>query len=185
MAGQARGHRLSAPPGRATRPTSDRVRESVFNILSSLGGVDGRRVLDLFAGSGAMGIEALSRGASEAVLVERDATALAAIAMNLSSTGLGPARVVRREAMRWIESQTETFDLAFCDPPYDFGSWDRLLARLPVDLAVLESDRELGQFPGWNLVRSRRYGGTVVEVLERSGGGIGSRAGPVPDRAER
>ena len=117
VAGAFRGRPLRAPPGRGTRPTSDRVREALFSILGPL---DGARVLDLFAGSGALGIEALSRGAAEAVFVESDPAAAAVIERNLEAVGGPPARVVRRDAVRWLRGRPpgERFDLVFLDPPY-------------------------------------------------------------------
>src|SRR5262245_65746565 len=100
VAGSARGIRLDGPPGRSTRPTSDRVREATFNALGSLGLVEGSVVLDLFAGSGAMGIEALSRGARRATFVDNDPSALESIRTNLEVTKLAPAATVRSEERR-------------------------------------------------------------------------------------
>src|SRR4051812_5284478 len=103
VAGSARGIRLVAPSGTSTRPTSDRVREATFNALGSLGAVEDARVLDLFAGTGAMAIEALSRGAAHATFVDRDAAAVAAIHTNLETTHLVPlATVVRTDVMRYL-----------------------------------------------------------------------------------
>src|ERR1700758_5362053 len=115
IAGTLGGRRLKAPPGRATRPTSDRVREALFSMLGEL---DGERVLDLFAGSGALGIEALSRGAARAVFVERGAAAGRVLRENLGSLGLGPERAeLRREdaaaALRAAAAARETYDLLF------------------------------------------------------------------------
>src|SRR3954452_8003358 len=119
IAGAFRGRTLQAPRGRRTRPTADRVREAVFSML---GPVDGLRVLDLFAGSGALAIEALSRGAAEAILVERDPRALAAISRNVEATGAAAA-VRRRDALAWLRAYREApFDLVFVDPPYDAAS---------------------------------------------------------------
>jgi 16S rRNA (guanine966-N2)-methyltransferase len=168
VAGSAKGRRLVAPAGESTRPTSDRVRESVFNILASLGEIEGAEVLDLFAGSGALAIEALSRGASRAVLVERDPAALAVIDRNLAATGVGPAQVVRRDALAYLGSNPPGFDIAFCDPPYGFEGWAPLLSAVPARLVVAESNRVVAPAEGWDVIRSRRYGGTVVEVLERT-----------------
>ncbi|MCU0270955.1 MAG: 16S rRNA (guanine(966)-N(2))-methyltransferase RsmD [Acidimicrobiales bacterium] len=169
VAGTARGRPLSAPPGRDVRPTTDRVREAVFNALGSLGWVDGARVLDLFAGSGAMGIEALSRGACAATLVERDRAALVAIRRNLSATGLGDRTdVVAEDAWRYLRGSPAPFDLAVLDPPYVFDRWAELLDALPAPRAVLESDREPCLPPGWEVVRCKRYGATVVTIARRS-----------------
>jgi 16S rRNA G966 N2-methylase RsmD len=101
--------------------------------------------------------------------VDADAAAVAAVRANLVATGLaGPrATVVRADALRWAAAGTADVDLAFCDPPYAFDRWTELLDALPAALAVLESDREVDPGPGWEVVRSRRYGGTVVTVVER------------------
>lgn len=168
VAGTAKGRRLRSPRGDATRPTADAVRESIFNMLGSRVEVEGATAVDLFAGSGALGIEALSRGASSVVFVERDALALAAIEANLAATGLGGGTVVRADALRWLTS-APTFDLAFADPPYEFDEWGTLLERLHAGLAVLESDREVDLPPGWSPVRHRRSGTTVVTLTERGG----------------
>lgn len=135
-------------------------------MLVSLGAVEGARAADLFAGSGALGIEALSRGAASAVFVERDDAALRCIRANLEATGVGPARVVRADAVAWAEG-ADPFDLALCDPPYAFADWGRMLAVLPAPLVVAESDRPVDPPEGWEVLRSRRYGSTVVEVLRR------------------
>ena len=169
VAGSARGRRLVVPAGSATRPTADRVREATFNALGSLGVVEGASVLDLFAGSGAMGIEALSRGAASATFVDRDQRALAAVRANLDATGLGGrATVVRADAARWLPGPGRV-DLAVLDPPYatDDATWAQLLDALDADVAVLESDRAVPLPTRWGILRSRSYGGSVV-VLARA-----------------
>ena len=118
VAGEFKGRRLQAPRGRRTRPTADRVREALFSML---GDVSGARVLDLYAGSGALGIEALSRGAESAVFVERDQQALAAMRRNLEAVG-AEADVRRQDVSRFLARTEGTFDLVFCDPPYDGAS---------------------------------------------------------------
>jgi 16S rRNA (guanine966-N2)-methyltransferase len=179
VAGSARGRPLRAPAGDRVRPTADRVRQATFNALGSLGVVEGARVLDLFAGTGALGIEALSRGAAEACFVDDDPRSLAAVRANLAATGLTPqARVVRADALRWLadhpsaaEPHSERgFDLALVDPPYRFDRWTELLALLGATWVVAESDRPLPAPAGWSLVRSRRYGATVTTFLRRWGG---------------
>jgi 16S rRNA (guanine966-N2)-methyltransferase len=171
IGGELRGRRLTAPAGPTVRPTSDRVREAVFDILFSLGGVDGLRVVDLFAGSGALGIEALSRGAEAVTFVDRDAGALAAVRANLVAVGRpdaersGEVTVVRADAAAWVGTTAARYDLALCDPPYDFTSWASLVAALPAHLAVLESADEPPSAAGWDVLRSRRYGGTIVTVV--------------------
>jgi 16S rRNA (guanine966-N2)-methyltransferase len=170
VAGEAKGRRLVAPAGRATRPTSDRVREAVFSSLGSLGGVEGAAVVDLFAGSGALGIEALSRGAAHAIFVEQDRQATVTIRANLAATGLADrATVVGDDVLRWVGAQRERrVDLVLCDPPYAFDQWPVLLAGLyPLtSMIVVETgaDLDLDLGSGWEILRAKRYGGTVVTV---------------------
>jgi 16S rRNA (guanine966-N2)-methyltransferase len=175
-----------APEGRDTRPTLDRVREAVFNALVSLDAVAGARVLDLFAGSGALGIEALSRGASHATFVDADRNARAAVEANLRTTGLADrAEVLGGDATallrRWgadaqpgadgAGTEAARFDLVLLDPPYatDEPAWSALLelvARVvPTGVVVAESDREVALPEGWHALRVKRYGGTLVTVL--------------------
>jgi 16S rRNA (guanine966-N2)-methyltransferase len=164
---------LRAPDVPGLRPTSDRVREAVFDILASLGVVEGASVIDTFAGSGALGIEALSRGAESACFVEYDRTAVAGIRANLDSTGFGTAtgvRVVRADVLEFLNREAGTrYDLAFVDPPYTFEDWRPLLEVLEADIAVLESSRRV-EVPAAFLVRREyRYGGTLVTVVEVAG----------------
>lgn len=169
VAGTAGGRRLAGPPGRSTRPTSDRVREAVFNALESLGAVEGATVVDLFAGSGALGIEALSRGAARTTFVDADPRALSVVRANLAATGLATsARVVRQDALRFLDGE-EAFDLALVDPPYRFDdrAWAGLLERLRASIAVVESDRAVDLGEGWAPFRLKHYGATVV-TLARS-----------------
>ena len=167
VAGELGGRRLVAPPGNDTRPTSDKVRQAVFNALDSAGLLDGAAVVDLFAGSGALGIEALSRGAESCVFVERDRAAVAALRENLGSLGLEKrSRVVVGDASTYGASLGE-IDLALVDPPYRFDGWDALLSALSAADVIAESDREIPAPAGWETVRSRRYGRTFITWLQR------------------
>ncbi len=170
VAGSAGGRRLHTPPGRRLRPTSERVREAVFASLASRGAIAGAKVLDLFAGTGALGIEALSRGASTATFVDADETAIAMVRANLLRIGFTEhATVVRGDAVRFVEEAADAghaFDLVLADPPYVFGDWPRLLNRLPTPVAVLESDRPIDPGPGWS-AHTRRYGDSVVTLAHR------------------
>jgi 16S rRNA (guanine966-N2)-methyltransferase len=169
VAGTAGGLRLVAPDGQTTRPTSDRAREATFNSLGSLGVVEGATVLDLFAGSGAMGIEALSRDAAHVTFVDNDERARRAIRANLETTKLtGRGTVVAADAATFLSTVDREFDLAVLDPPYAYDRWSDLMARLPAQVAVLESDRPIEPGEGWAVVRSRRYGTTVVTICRRS-----------------
>lgn len=166
VAGTARGRRLQAPAGRAVRPTSDRVREAMFDMLTSLGAVEGATVVDLFAGTGALGLEALSRGATAATFVDEDGAALDSVKVNLVTTGLyARATVVQADVLTWLAT-APPFDLAFADPPYAFGDWTALLAQLDAGLVVLESDREVDVGDGWKVLKCKHYGGTVVTMAE-------------------
>jgi 16S rRNA (guanine966-N2)-methyltransferase len=170
ISGSARGRLLVAPAGSTTRPTPDRVREATFNALGSLGVVVDATVLDLFAGSGALGIEALSRGAAQATFVDRDRSAVMAIETNLSASGLADhATVVTSPVERFLSATQQRWDLALIDPPYgyDHDAWLDLLDRLPADLAVLESDRPVDVPFAWEVLRSKRYGRTHVLIVER------------------
>jgi 16S rRNA (guanine966-N2)-methyltransferase len=138
VAGEYGGRRLEAPPGRGTRPTADRVREALFSIL---GDISGARVLDLFAGSGALGIEALSRGAASADFLERDARAARTIRRNLDALG-AEGRVHRRDVFAWLGGVHDvSYDLVFADPPY--SSAGRTAGRLSELLPALLTEKSL------------------------------------------
>ena len=174
IGGRSRGRRLPAKLPSSVRPTSDRVREAIFDILGSQGGVEGLRVVDLFCGSGALGVEALSRGAASSTFVDLDADALAAVRQNLAAVGLQdePATLVRAALPGWLESSAAgPFDLALCDPPYDFEEWPALLDALRADAVVMESAAPIVLPGAWVVARERRYGGTLVTVAHRSGDG--------------
>jgi 16S rRNA (guanine966-N2)-methyltransferase len=168
VAGSFKGRRLHAPPGHSTRPTADRVREALFSILGPL---DGERVLDLFAGSGALGIEALSRGAAAAVFVDNDVRAIEAIARNLDAVGV-PAPVHRRSALGYLRNASDgPFDLVFLDPPYSSASElaGPLSEALPAVLSkaariVSESDKRNPLELTLPLVDERVYGDTRIAI---------------------
>ena len=170
VAGRYGGRRLVAPPGSATRPTSDRVREALFSILGP--GVAGARVLDLYAGSGALGIEALSRAAS-AVFVDHSARAIAAVRANLEALGIEAdvRRMEARAALRPPSGRPDAYDLVFLDPPYrraaELGR--ELSEALPAVLAagarvVSESDRRAPLELAFPLTDERRYGDTIIRI---------------------
>ena len=167
VAGACRGRTIVAPDGGDTRPTSDRVREAIFNALGSLGEVEGAQVVDLFAGSGALGIEALSRGADHCTFVERNRGARDVIHQNLQTLGLvARAEVVANDVLLYLRD-APAFDLALIDPPYQFGDWDALLLGIDASTAVIESNRVIEVPAGWSTVREKRYGGTVVLIARR------------------
>jgi 16S rRNA (guanine966-N2)-methyltransferase len=169
VGGTARGRRLLAPKGRVIRPTSDRVREAVLNMVTSRLALEGAAVADLFAGTGALGIEALSRGAASVVFVDHDRVSIETVNTNLAATALdrdggADVRVVRADVLEWVRAGPAV-DIAFCDPPYDFGGWDKLLGGLRASLAVLESDSPVEVTSGWEVLSVRHHGGTVVTLV--------------------
>jgi 16S rRNA (guanine966-N2)-methyltransferase len=174
VAGSLRGRRIDVPEGEGVRPTGDRVRESVFNALESLGAVRGATVLDAFAGSGALGIEALSRGAASATFAEVDPGARAVVTANLEALGLAErARVVAGSATAALRAGGP-FDLVLLDPPYAFEGWSELLEDVadrlaPRGVVVIESDREVALPAVLEGLRARRYGGTVVTFATPAG----------------
>ena len=176
VSGDLGGRKLVTPDGSDTRPTSDRVREAMFNSLFSLDTIEGARVLDAFAGSGALGIEALSRGALHATFVETGRDALAALRENLETLQLGAqGRVVPGDALVHLERtavEERHYDLVLLDPPYGFDQWGELLAAVPVGArVVIESDREVVVPDSWEVHRRKRYGGTVVTLATASAQG--------------
>ena len=176
IAGRFGGRRLSAPKGRDVRPTADRVREALFASLDAGGALAGARVLDLFAGTGALGLEALSRGAERAVFVEQDRGAASALQANLDTLGLAAeeAQVRRADvaaALRDAREGGETYDLILCDPPYrlaaDLGrTLSDLLPPLlaPSARVVTESDRRTPLELDLPLSDERRYGDTLIRI---------------------
>lgn len=173
IAGSRKGARLYAPKGLDVRPTGDRVREAIFNLV---GPVDGAEVLDLFAGTGAMGLEALSRGAARATFVEADRAAAATIVRNIDKVGLEGATVFREDAGRRLAADAAAgrrYDLVLIDPPYHMLSHflPTLAEHLPAvvapdGLVVVESEvREEPELP-LALRTSRRYGNVRVTLFE-------------------
>lgn len=189
IAGEYRGRRLEAPKGQGTRPTTDRVRESLMSAIhSARGGFEGARVLDAFAGSGALALEALSRGAATAVLCERDREAVSVIERNLRAVGLGrdEARLSRGDVLKRPPAPLagHPFDLVFLDPPYATAPADVMafVSRLDQagDLAgdvIISYEHDgtddevvsaLAAEGGWAIASHRRFGDTAIDLLERA-----------------
>jgi 16S rRNA (guanine(966)-N(2))-methyltransferase RsmD len=176
IAGSAKGTQLQAVPGTGTRPISDRVKEAVFNILGT--DVVGARVLDLFAGTGSVGIESLSRGAAQAVFVEHSAKAVSVIAHNLRRTHLhARARVVRADVFKYLTSRPEPFGLIYVAPPQYQGLWSKALLQLDAELGWLAADGvvivqifpkefEPLSLANLHLIDERRYGSTLLCFYE-------------------
>jgi 16S rRNA (guanine966-N2)-methyltransferase len=172
VAGVYKGRRLTAPAGLDVRPTSDRVREALFSILGDLTGL---RVLDLFAGSGALGIEALSRGAESATLVDNDRRAVDAIRANLAPLGDANAEVVRADALAWLGGRRGPYDLVLLDPPYSSARklagplTQKLPAALsPNALIVSESDKRDPLLLDFPMEDERTYGHTRIAIHRAS-----------------
>jgi 16S rRNA (guanine966-N2)-methyltransferase len=168
IAGSRKGARIFAPKGTDTRPTGDRVREAAFNLI---GPVDEASVLDLFAGSGAMGLEALSRGAASAVFVESDRDACRTIERNLAKLDLTGATVLCRDSLQVLAAHSRTYDLVLCDPPYGFedsrlaGHLKRVLA--PNGLLVYETGAKAQPaLEGLQVRTSRTYGSARLTLFE-------------------
>jgi 16S rRNA (guanine966-N2)-methyltransferase len=174
VAGEWRGRKLVAPEGKQTRPTADRTRETLFSMLSSrLGSFEGLRVADLYAGSGALGLEALSRGAAHATLVEIDGAALRAIDANVTSLGAA-ARISMRAMSATALPATQPYDLVFADPPYDPGSASAVADAVaaagwlaPGGWMAIESKRGDPVTPpsGWEVVAERDVGRARLTLL--------------------
>ena len=185
VSGLFRGRAITAQPGAGTRPTGDRARQAIFNVLEHAAwspGLAGRRVIDLFAGSGALGVEAMSRGAAFCLFVETDEDARGAIRDNLEAFGLfGATRIHRRDATDLGQrpaSAGPAFDLAFLDPPYGKGLGERTLAALaqggwlaPGAAVVFErgADEPDPELPGYALLDARDYGAARVLFLRLQG----------------
>jgi 16S rRNA (guanine966-N2)-methyltransferase len=169
IAGANRGARIFGPKGEETRPTSDRVREAAFNLI---GPVDGAAVLDLFAGSGAMGLEALSRGAATATFVESDRDACRTIDRNLEKLRLTGATVLRQDVFQALAAGRRTYDLILCDPPYGFDQDARIapyLRRALAEDGVLVYETSARREPaleGLRVRTSRTYGSARLTLFE-------------------
>ena len=168
VAGEWGGRRIEAPPGRGTRPTTDRVREAWMSTVAPV--LPGARVLDLFAGSGALGLEALSRGAVTATFVEQDAKAISVLRANVQALGAeDAARVVRSDALKYARGLgAGAFDVAFADPPYGGGIAGELakaFAAVPfAGLLCIEHGKD-DVLPGLAAARTRRYGDTCLTFI--------------------
>jgi 16S rRNA (guanine966-N2)-methyltransferase len=175
VAGTLRGSRLAVPPKAGLRPTGDRVRETLFNWLAPI--IEGAQCVDLFAGTGALGIEAISRGAAACTFVESDRMLAKLIAENVARLKIDNARVVETDAIGWLGGAPQTFDIAFVDPPFGADLWDETLRRLeggwlaadawiyvesPADAAIATPDT-------WRLHREGRAGAVRFALYRRAG----------------
>ncbi len=175
IAGSARGKKLESPKGFDIRPTLDRVKESVFNMIAFE--LSDSSVLDLFCGSGALGIEALSRGAKRAVFVDSSRTSLEVAQKNLEITRLSDrASLVFKDAISFLKTTTETFDIIFLDPPYESDLYEKVLFEIkkrgilsPAGLIVIEADDKISpQFSldGFTVYRDKTYGRVKILIMK-------------------
>ncbi|MFO8155000.1 MAG: 16S rRNA (guanine(966)-N(2))-methyltransferase RsmD [Thiohalospira sp.] len=175
IAGRWRGRRLPVPEGRGLRPTPDRVRETLFNWLAP--DLSGAHCLDLFAGSGVLGLEALSRGASGAVLVERAAPVAHSLREQVTRLEAEAVRVEQQDALRWLKGPAEPFDIVFLDPPFDADLWQPVAAALEAggwlaaDARIYAETPAHGEEPIWPATwyhhRQRIAGGVRYDLLRR------------------
>jgi len=165
IAGTSRGCKLLPVPFPRVRPTSDIVREAIFDILESLGAVKGAWVVDLFAGTGAIGIEALSRGARRVSFVEKDPRIAGLVKANLRATKLDMLEhdIVVADAISWCRAAAK-LEIVICDPPYSFSGWEELLEVVDADLVVMESSSSPVQPSRWEFFKTKRYGSTLVTM---------------------
>ena len=170
ISGTSKGRRLTAAIPSGVRPTADRVKEAMFDIVYSRGGVVDAVVCDVFCGSGALGIEALSRGATKVYFVDSSVRSLKATEENLLAVGLGLDTSVRYRATLPGWQPPGPVDVVFAVPPYDFANWNELLSGLRAEIVIAESEKDLGDIDGWITTKSRRYGTTLVTVLEQRNG---------------
>lgn len=173
ISGEFRSRQLKVPPGKDVRPTSDRTRESLFNILGGRVDLEGLRAADLYAGSGSLGLEAISRGASHVTFVEQNVRAFRTIQENAQTLGVTErCRFVRDNVLRFVRNtEAHSFDLAFADPPYaseDLGEFPQAALRLikPGGFLILEHDRSRDFEGADTLILQRRYGDTVITFFQ-------------------
>jgi len=175
ISGTARGRRLREPAGIEIRPTTDKVKEAVFNIVQF--DVEGRRVLDLFAGTGQLGVEALSRGAASAVFVDSAPQAVKLVKQNLEICGFSDrAQVIHADSVGYL-AHSDAFDLVFVDPPYDADLLDRalfsifqfdILRRNGIMICESRADRRIGEVPApYRIVKQYRYGQVKLTLITR------------------
>lgn len=173
VSGSARGRRLAIPDGLGTRPTADRVKEALFNSLFSLGYIEGLAFCDLYAGTGSLGLEALSRGAHSVTFVENNRFALEVLRMNVAALGFSEVgEVVAGDAIAFLRRGAR-FDVILADPPYSDDPWNEIFELADAQAVVTESERPIGAAQvsrRWRRIREREYGTTIMTVFEQAEG---------------
>ena len=167
ISGSAKGRKLVVPSGDHVRPTKDRVKEAIFNSLHSYGLVESRSFLDLFSGTGSLGIEALSRGAKSAVFIDHHAEAIDCIILNVEELNYGStSKILKTDALSFLE-RDDYFDVALLDPPYKYEHWGTLLKRVNAHSIVIESSEQVTLESDWEIIKSQKYGQTNLLIASR------------------
>lgn len=170
IAGQFKGRVLKAPKRAVTRPTTDRAKEGIFNSINSDGGIEDATVVDLFSGSGSLGIEALSRGAASVTFVDHDSDAIKTIQKNIEQLGIDNYKLQKSDVKSFV-SRMEKVDFVFLDPPFAISDedWSEILSKLNTDRIVAESDRDISALfpPEYPVQKLREYGDSVVMFASR------------------
>ena len=167
ISGSAKGRKLVVPSGDHVRPTKDRVKEAIFNSLHSYGLVENRSFLDLFSGTGSLGIEALSRGAKSAVFIDHHAEAIDCIILNVEKLNYGStSKILKTDALSFLE-RDDYFDVALLDPPYKYEHWGTLLQRVNAHSIVIESSEQVTLESDWEIIKSQKYGQTNLLIASR------------------
>tara|TARA_Y100000748_G_scaffold124778_1_gene104718 strand:+ start:946 stop:1476 length:531 start_codon:yes stop_codon:yes gene_type:complete len=167
ISGSAKGRKLVVPSGDHVRPTKDRVKEAIFNSLHSYGLVENRSFLDLFSGTGSLGIEALSRGAKSVVFIDHHAEAIDCIILNVEKLNYGStSKILKTDALSFLE-RDDYFDVALLDPPYKYEHWDTLLKRVNANSIVIESSEQVTLESDWEIIKSQKYGQTNLLIASR------------------
>ena len=167
ISGSAKGRKLVVPSGDHVRPTKDRVKEAIFNSLHSYGLVENRSFLDLFSGTGSLGIEALSRGAKSVVFIDHHAEAIDCIILNVEKLNYcSTSKVLKTDALSFLERE-DYFDVALLDPPYKYEHWGTLLKRVNAHSIVIESSEQVTLESDWEIIKSQKYGQTNLLIASR------------------
>ena len=167
ISGSAKGRKLVVPSGDHVRPTKDRVKEAIFNSLHSYGLVENRSFLDLFSGTGSLGIEALSRGAKSVVFIDHHAEAIDCIILNVEKLNYGStSKILKTDALSFLE-RDDYFDVALLDPPYKYEHWGTLLKRVNAHSIVIESSEQVTLESDWEIIKSQKYGQTNLLIASR------------------
>ena len=167
ISGSAKGRKLVVPSGDHVRPPKDRVKEAIFNSLHSYGLGENRSFLDLFSGTGSLGIEALSRGAKSVVFIDHHTEAIDCIILNVEKLNYGStSKILKTDALSFLE-RDDYFDVALLDPPYKYEHWGTLLKRVNAHSIVIESSEQVTLESDWEIIKSQKYGQTNLLIASR------------------